>query len=50
VTHALEGLPDESKYYFFMRKSARLQATALEALAQRRTMEVVACALGFVAA
>lgn len=47
VTHALEGLPDESKYYFFMRKSARLQATALEALAQGRTMEVVICALGF---
>jgi hypothetical protein len=47
VVHALEGLPDESKYFFFMRKSTRLQATALEALAQGRTMEVVACALGF---
>lgn len=47
VVHALEGLPDESKYFFFTRNSSRLKMTALQALAQGRTMEVVACALGF---
>ena len=47
VVRALVGLPDESKYYFFTRKSSRLKMTALEALAQGRTVEVVACALGF---
>jgi hypothetical protein len=50
VVRALEGLPDESKFYFFMRNSSRLKMTALEALAQGRTLEVVACALGFGAA
>ena len=47
VTHALEGLPGESKYFFFTRKSTRLRATPMEALAQGRTMEVVSCALAF---
>ncbi len=47
VTQALEGLPDQSKYFFFTRRSTRLKATALEALAQDRTMEVVACAIAF---
>lgn len=47
VVQALEGLPDESKYYFFTRNSSRLKMTALKALAQGRTIEVVACALGF---
>jgi hypothetical protein len=47
VVQALEGLPNESKYYFFTRKSIRLGMTALEALAQGQTMEVVACAIGF---
>lgn len=47
VTQALEGLPGESKYFFFTRKSTRLRATALEALAQGRTMEAVACAIAF---
>ena len=50
VTKALGGLPGESKYFFFVRKSTRLQATALEALAQGRTIEVVACAVGFATA
>jgi hypothetical protein len=47
VTQALEGLPSESKYFFFTRKSTRLQMTALEALAQGKNMEVVGCALTF---
>lgn len=47
VVQALEGLPNESKYYFFTRNSSRLSLTALEALAQGRTMEVIACALAF---
>lgn len=47
VSQALNGLPSESKYHFFTRNSGRLKTTALEALAQGRTMEVVACALGF---
>lgn len=50
VVRALEGLPDKSKYFFFMRKSTRLQATALEALAQGRTVEVLACAREFATA
>lgn len=47
VVQALEGLPNESKYYFFIRKSSRLKMTALDALAQGRTTEVIACALAF---
>lgn len=47
VVQALDGLPSESKYYFFTRNSSRLKMTALEALAQGRTMEVIACALAF---
>jgi len=47
VVQALEGLPNESKYFFFIRTSTRLQATALEALARGRTMEVVGCAIEF---
>lgn len=47
VVQALEGLPNESKYYFFTRNSSRLKMTALEALAQGRTMEVIACGLAF---
>lgn len=47
VVQALQGVPSESKYFFFMRKSTRLQSTALEALAQGRTIEVMACAIAF---
>jgi hypothetical protein len=47
VTQALAGLPSESKYFFFTRKSTRLRSTALEAVAQGRTMEVVSCAIAF---
>lgn len=47
VSQALIGLPGASKYFFFVHKSTRLQMTALEALAQGRTMEVVACAIAF---
>lgn len=47
VMQALEGVPGESKLFFFTRKSSRLRMTALEALAEGRTIEVVACALEF---
>lgn len=47
VAYALEGLPGASKYWFFVRKSTRLQMTPLEALAVGRTMEVVGCAIAF---
>lgn len=47
VTKALEGLPSESKYFFFTRISSRLGMTALEALALGKTAEVVVCAVGF---
>lgn len=47
VAYALEGLPGASKYWFFVRKSTRLQMTPLEALAMGRTMEVVRCAIAF---
>lgn len=47
VAYALEGLPGASKYWFFVRKSTRLQTTPLEALAAGRTMEVVGCAIAF---
>lgn len=50
VAQALDGLPNESKYYFFTRNSNRLKMTALEALAQGRSIEVIACALVFAAA
>jgi hypothetical protein len=48
VVQALEGLPNESKYFFLTRKSQRLGTSALEALAQGRTMEVIGCAVAFV--
>lgn len=38
VGQSLDGLPGESKYYFFNRKSVRLCMTALEALEEGRTM------------
>jgi hypothetical protein len=47
VVQAIKGLPNQSKYYFFTRNSSRLKMTALDALAQGRTMEVIACALAF---
>lgn len=47
VVQALEGLPNESKYFFFMSKSLRLNMTPLEALVQGMTLDVVNCAVGF---
>lgn len=47
VAKALDGLPSESKYFFLTSISNRLGMTALEALAQGRTAEVVVCAVGF---
>lgn len=47
VTKALQGLPSESKYFFFTTISNRLGMTPLEALALGRTAEVVVCAVGF---
>jgi hypothetical protein len=47
VVKALDDVPGESKLFFFTRTSSRLRMTALEALAQGRTIEVVACALEF---
>jgi hypothetical protein len=47
VVKVLEGLPSESKYFFFTSKSLRLNMTPLEALVQGMTLEVVNCAVGF---
>lgn len=47
VAKALDGIPGASKYFFFTTISDRLGMTPLEALALRRTTEVVVCALGF---
>lgn len=47
VVKVLEGLPNESKYFFFTSKSLRLNMTPLEALGQGMTFEVVNCAVGF---
>lgn len=48
VAQALDGLPNESKYFFFMSRSLRLNMTPLEALAEGMTLDVVICAVGFV--
>ncbi len=47
VVKALAGLPEESKYFFFLHVSSRLQMTPLQALEKGRKREVVVRAAAF---